>query len=1475
MSVARAAFSPHTNSETVPAYARRSRIPTSVKSSTAGSLPPTWFDLIPFLKATTILWIIVLAFSFVRFQLYCYFRSAAFRKMVKRAKESGRTSNPVIRFAKLFRTVTLRLERHRLSESDVSLYFGYPRCVAALAICICYMVNTYTQTVPWIILLFYRLYGLIISTNLAVQIMYSNRPIIFALSLGTLVDCLSIPSLLFSSSNQWLNFNFLQAYAVLVEWSLLEKHDIVLQNLSTLMRLCYNMFFQIACFLYITSCGVQFFELLGELPIQALRSETYQVTWANSVYFAVVTLMTVGYGDFVPYTFLGRMWVVFHIIFAAVLVSRGISLLIDALQTMRRGAGSYIATPGTKHVVVTGRVKWEFLRQFVIEFLEEPSNLGTRVIILASNPDWDEDAWNRFVDQKPLFNHHLVYLEGSALKVDDLHRAQVHTARGIFVLADPHRHDPYKEDSDILKSVLTVRNYSGTVPVYTLNILDDSSFQFAIALEHVVPSASIAQLNAAMQFKIQKSSTFFGLPYNPQGMASNGTTQLTLDPQVEENPSAIRVPRGHVSMPTGESAGNRSSFPSQSADWLGPGESREGVDAAHHGPAHSTPKSQSRSSISLCMEELETVLLSENIFCNGLSTLIANATLRVAPQSHSKDRPWLMEYKLGAECSVQQFEIRPEMSAMKVGDVATVLQDYGLVLLAVRNPTAVDWQIATPDVALQEGMIAMSLTYHELPVIETIADHAVALIVERNQKNHDRKIPGGIAASRSVDDALFDATFSGRPYLHPVNRGRLSILNDDEGDEYRLLSEGPSDVNSDSHQGEGPSSMRGGGSRAVPSEASAVASVNDQEISSGTALNARGSTSTPSMSTTGIVESGGGSKGNSDVEFEREGEEDEDDDAIRMVTSLAGTNRESIGRVKDETSTPGAVRSRFAADTGTSYRSSGKHFASHPSDKRLLRRRSRSSLRIHSTVERLPAALRGHVIICVDGETSLMNLDTLLHRIWHRRPGIRSAPPVVVIHPRFPKNVARRLGNEKHELFLLQGNSLSLNTLKQAQYQTARAFLILASATKDESEQGSTDSKAIFTVMALDSILAGRNTFVCCVLDAEGSLQLLRAPKEPRRVGLLLKDGQDMDALNAQLLMRTASNASLMRGFSMGRMGGRSGGGVGALSGTVSDRAGFGQSRSRSRASGLRSMGVTRSSGIQADSSQQAEGSEDDEVDEYDNLTGMGGTRIRDSERSEKRAREERYERQRYASGEMMISSLFTSLLAREYTDPGYIRLIRQLIGATSGSKGSWIRQLHISESWMSVEKAIGGRTYRELSTKLLEYGCITLGLYRSGDAPVRAETKSEMWIRGVDEVVYLERDGGVMDDYDDEGQWTPAGSMSSLLAVSREDNNDRWYGALGNNPIDSMISGGLTSNRLSFGDALQGLADDTDEFDRMAYICPSTKRRIHYQETENGENVLPYVYSCPEPYTAVSATDLVFVLCNPRATIPADWDDD
>lgn len=1366
----------------------------------AANLPPTWTELIPLLYISFLMWLSIFLLSVIRSELYFYFRSSSFRKLVKRAKERGRTNGPILRLAKAFRYFTVRLERNRLPEADVAIYFGYPRCISGFIICFCYMVCTYTQRIPVVLVIFQIVYGIVIAVNLVVHFGYAERPILFALSLTTIVDCLSIPSLICSFRNIWLSFSFLQAYSVLVEWTLLEKHDIVLQNHSALMRLCYNMFIQIACFLYVTSCGVQFFELLGELPVEALRSETYQITWANAVYFAVVTFMTVGYGDFSPYTFLGRMWVVSHIILAAVLVSRGISQLIDALQSMRRGSGSYISSPSSKHVVVTGRVKWEFLRQFVIEFLEEPSNLDTRLIVLASNPDWTEDEWNHFVDQKPLFNHHLVYLEGSVLNFDDLHRAHVHSSQAVFVLADPHREDPYKEDSDILKSVLTIRNYSGTVPIYTLNILNDSSFQFGIALEHLNPESDMNPNVSTALTSVQASSAYLGLVSSPPPPRKDGENLGVIDEniylQTEDLPRASPIPDGQSTRHR-----NRSSLPDRSIDLFSAHGAESSVDLSErqNDLRRGSVKAKNRESISLCMQEIETVLLSESIFCNGLSTLIANATLRVAPQSHSKDRPWLMEYKLGAECSVQQFGIRKEMDRMTVADIGTILLDYGLVILAVRENGEIDWTIATTEVILRHTMIAMALSYHDQSVISRIADHAAAYISEYNKIRSTVDINmSGDECSVDDDTDIFGGSGPANRMTHDAGSNNLPQENDSSIDEHRVVASSSAAMTKS------------------PSGSSLLHTRRRSRI--------------------------------------RETAERSTPDITPPALSRSRTTSSKSRRNYDDETTDRDGTSDVALSNPTS---AGSASEGQPRSRRIREKsqqKPKSTQRIYSMVDRLPAALRGHVIICVEGETSLMNLDVLVRRIWIRRTGQRRRAPIVVINPRFPKNFARRLGGDQSGLFLLQGNSLALGTLKQAQYQSARAFLIMASETKDESAQGSTDSKTIFTVMALDSLLAGRNTFVCCVLDAEASLQLLRAPREARRVGGLFDQGREPELFQmdgsprTSLSLRSTSMNALRIQPHMGSM--RNLSRLGAIGNPART---FQTSFPASRSSGLRARGMTRSSSIRGD--QLVETSDEDDDDEYGTLTGLSGTRLHDSEFSERRAREERYERQRYASGEMIISSLFTSLLAREYTDPGYIRLIRQLIGASSGSRGSWIRQVSIPDSWTSVEKAIDGRNYRELSLKLLEYRCVALGLYRSGDAPVRKELKSELWLRRTDEFDYFS-------DRDDDSL-----GRSPVQFASRSLERDLMSG-------NHLLDYSLENNRMpsQFPEGLPLLTED--EFDQMTYTCPSTQRRIYFQESENGENVLPYVYSCPEPYTAVVSNDLVYVLCDPSTKIPAEWDD-
>lgn len=1401
------------------------------RASSSGFIPPSWSDLGPLLRGSLLLWATIAILAAFRSALRRYFRSETFRAMLKRAKRQQHSHGPLVRVARAFRHLRITLARNRFPETATAQYFGLPRFIAGVVVCVLYIINTYMQGIPIHYYIIQCVYGVTITINLLVSFVYADRPVHFVFSLKTIVECLSIPSLLLSSDARWLNFNFLQAYCILVEWGTLEKHDIVLRNYSTMSRLLINLFLQLLTFLFVTSCGVQFFELLGD-PGQALRSETFQITWANAVYFAVVTLMTVGYGDFVPYTLLGRMWIVFHIIFAAYLVSREISLLIDALKSMRRGGGSYVNSSGTDHVVVTGRIKWEFLQQFVKEFLAESTNLDTKVIVLASNPTWTEDDWIRFVSHDPFFDHHLMYLEGSALRIDDLSRASVSAARGVFVLADPHGRDPYKEDSDILKAVLTIRNYSGTVPIYTLNTLQESSFQFGIAMDHLEPTPTDLLHN--FQSGLVYSRTFFGLPQTPS--VTEAEEHLRPKSQVQNSHSGCIGPRspdprlsGQVQGPgessvLGDEDGNLYSLEERLGAVASSfdGNSAQGVpmDRSEKYP-RSKYNGQELKSENLCMQELETVMLAENVFCNGLSTLLANATLRVAPQPNRNDRPWLMEYKLGAECSILQLRIPQELDGKVFGKVVTVLQDYGLVLLAMRTQSGNDWVLLTTETVLEANALAMVLSYHDHSVVRKIAEHAAKFIRSTERRRERNSSAMGMRSVAGPAHSLEIAEISERTELDHVDLGPASISTTGLDTKKKhitkfipVLGNGNSEKLGHTRLADNHIGRASDLGPAPESHAHRVRVVPKSVIT-------------------------------------------------RSLSTTTDRDRKKFKKGHAEDKKKADDRSIATASRSSGVEGKRSHVTSKESQKR-------SKKLIYTNMDKLPAALRGHVIICLDGESPLISLEALLKRIWQPRSTLKKKAPVVVIHPRFPKNFARQLGGYEERLFLLQGNSLSLDTLKQAQYQNARAFLIMASESSDTSGGGSTDSKAIFTMMTLDSLLADRVTFVCCVLDAEESLQLLRAPRQARRVGVNLGEHREPDLFNfersplASIPHRSASSTSLIRNlpstpFTSNLRKSSLYGTFANLWSTGTAKQPFAKRLEPRNRPNLK--GITRSTSMRF---VQDDSSDDDDRHGSDIHT------LKYQHHMQERSREEYYERQRYASGEMVISSLFTALLTREHTDPGYIRFIRQLIGAASGSPGSWIRQVDVPESWTQLNKEdIDGRTYRQTSIKLLEFGCIALGLYRSGDAPVRIETKSEQWERRVSEVVYLREEEIKALRNDAESR-----SMATRLIANDRYADRRLGRAVGHRTqgSENVTDLNTQANNFPFSELLRGQIDEADEFDRMYYLCPSTKRRILFQEAVNGENVLPYVYCCPEPYSLVAASDAVFVLCRPETKIPADW---
>jgi hypothetical protein len=289
--------------------------------------------------------------------------------------------------------------------------------------------------------------------------------------------------------------------------------------------------------------------------------------------------------------------------------------------------------------------------------------------------------------------------------------------------------------------------------------------------------------------------------------------------------------------------------------------------------------------------------------------------------------------------------------------------------------------------------------------------------------------------------------------------------------------------------------------------------------------------------------------------------------------------------------------------------------------------------------------------------------------------------------------------------------------------------------------------------------------------------------------------------------------------------------------------------RTTSLATGLRPAGAAfkRSTSMRFEGlGQSGEYSGDD--DEQAHAAGSTVHKMLIQHHTQQSNREETFERQRFASGEMMISSLFAGLLVREYQEDGFMGLIRELIGSGADAQHSWVRQVDVPEAWVEESEAIDGRTYRETVKRLLQFGCVPLGLYRSGDAPVRMEMEHGL----------------------EERQGAGGTAATKELSMMRAFGSGLFESGADDEPL--LRSGFQYSIEEGLNVLQRGANPADDEFDEMYYECPTTGRRIRYQEASRGENVLPYVYTNPEPYTVVASSDAVFVLCPPELFIPHVW---
>ncbi|KAG6543506.1 hypothetical protein Mapa_015000 [Marchantia paleacea] len=161
------------------------------------------------------------------------------------------------------------------------------------------------------------------------------------------------------------------------------------------------------------------------------------ITFWEALYFLIVTVSTVGYGDITPKTVLGQLVTIVTIVAALTILPLQIGR-ITSLAYRRPYGGSYSARKivGSRFLIISGSISVQSIRNFLAEFYnpirsEDLHAYPLRVIILAPfSPTFE------LKQVLSLYDDLVEFIEGSPVRQSDLERVRADKAMAFFLLAD-------------------------------------------------------------------------------------------------------------------------------------------------------------------------------------------------------------------------------------------------------------------------------------------------------------------------------------------------------------------------------------------------------------------------------------------------------------------------------------------------------------------------------------------------------------------------------------------------------------------------------------------------------------------------------------------------------------------------------------------------------------------------------------------------------------------------------------------------------------------------------------------------------------------------------------------------------------------------------------------------------------------------------------------------------------------------------